>query len=370
MKDEYFVVKRGSTVIPNATVADQSISVAALGLLTWMLFMPPGAPLGYREFLGRGLGEKAVRNGLRELEVAGYRWRFQTRTPGGTLRTATLVFEQPVETEDARASAETLSTNRVEGCLSATKPGQQKALSNRADTGAARFDKRERVEVPEPAEDESPSGTVTRSTAARCTAARSTAPRSTAAQPSKDGYKEPKGSPPDQTEPVREHSASLVWPGLDGLLEHHGDELVDEDWELLVECLPPNMRMVEPDAMAKVAGALRKRLEAGWRPDALRATLAGNALPTGTEIRSLTGLVSYRIGQIPVRPPRRRRSPRRPDPVEPTEELRGPAQRPLALRMREKARADGLPEARNSISWWIAKYPDEDSGTHLAEATA
>lgn len=55
MKDEYFVVRRGSTVIPNATVADRSISVAALGLLTWMLFMPPGSPLGYREFLTRDM---------------------------------------------------------------------------------------------------------------------------------------------------------------------------------------------------------------------------------------------------------------------------------------------------------------------------
>ncbi len=38
---------------------------------------------------------------MRELEVAGYRWRFQTRTAEGTLRTATLVFEEPVPTAEA-----------------------------------------------------------------------------------------------------------------------------------------------------------------------------------------------------------------------------------------------------------------------------
>ena len=220
MKDEYFVVKRGSTVIPNATVADRGISVTALGLLTWMLFMPPGAPLGYREFLGRGLGEKAVRNSMRELELAGYRWRFQTRTREGTLRTATLVFEEPVPTSEAWSTAAELSSNRVEQCLSSRADGEHNPLSDRADTDAARSDKGERTAARDDVIGETPSGTVQRSTAARCTAARCTAarsavPRSAAAQP--NGFKEPYGSPPDQAEPVREHVSVADAAGVVGV---------------------------------------------------------------------------------------------------------------------------------------------------------
>ena len=363
MKDEYFVVRRGSTVIPNATVADRSISVTALGLLTWMLFMPPGAPLGYREFLGRGLGEKAVRNSMRELEVAGYRWRFQTRTAEGTLRTATLVFEEPATTSEAWSTVADLSSNQVELCLSSRQHSEQNPLSDRADTGAARFDKGKRTTAAEDAVGETPSGTVQRSTAARCTAARSTVPRPAAAQP--NGYKEPKGSPPDQTKPAREDAKTngptgLVRSGLEGLLDQSPEDVAADDWQVLVECLPPAMRRIEPTAIPKVAAALRRRTAAGWRPESLRATLAGNSLPPETEIRSLAGIVSYRIGQIPVQPQRPRRRPV----TQKRTVAEVPRERPLAFRMRDDARAKGDPDGEKSVRWWLDRYPPSDS-THV-----
>ncbi len=361
MKDEYFVVKRGSTVIPNATVADSSISVTALGLLTWMLFMPPGASLGYRAFLGRGLGEKAVRNSMRELESAGYRWRFQTRTVEGTLRTATLVFEQPVIADEAWSTVTELSNNRVEQCLTSNGDAEHNPLSDRADTGAARSDKGKRGAAGSAGIGETASGTVPRSTVARSTAARSTVPRSAEAQPSKDGFKEPKGSPPDQTSSARDDETGvgrggLAGSGLDGVLKQCASEVMAEDWELMVDCLPPEMRRIEPSAVPKVAAALRERVEAGWRPDALRATLAGNSLPPQTEIRTLAGLVGYRVGQIPVQPPQRRT---RPAAAAPPVEHR---ERPVAFQRRDEARVKGDPDAEKSAMWWLAKYPPSNTG--------
>ncbi len=324
-----------------------------------MLFMPPGAPLGYREFLGRGLGEKAVRNSMRELEVAGYRWRFQTRTREGTLRTATLVFEEPVPTSEAWSTVAELSSNRVEQCLSSRADGEHNPLSDRADSGAARSDKGKHADFLDDVIGETPSGTVQRSTAARCTAARSAVPRSVAAQPY--GFKEPYGSPPDQTEPVREPvtvagGEGVVGSGLEGLLDHDPEGVAGEDWAVLVECLPPAMRMIEPAAVSAVAAALRQRTTAGWSPDALRATLAGNALPSESEIRSLAGIVSYRIGQIPVRPPR----PRKRSTTQAVTVIEEPVERALASRMRQEARAAGDQDADKPFTWWLEKYPPGD----------
>lgn len=358
MSDEYFVVKRGQTVIPNATVGDHEISVPALGLLAWMLFMPPGASLGYRAFLGRGLGEKAIRNCLRELEAAGYRWRFQTRTSDGQLRTATVVFEEPTRVEAAWAAATDLASNRIEQCLTSGETERKNPLSHRADTGAARSDKQKRGTIVEDPASKAPSRTVQRSAVARSTAARSTVPRLSAAQPSNDGSKEPKGSPPDQTPPTLHDSAlsgqtDQAGSGLDGLLDRGTREVSDPDWDVLVECLPPRMRRIEPSGIAKVAAALRKRVEAGWTPDALRAVLAGNSLPPDSEIQNLTGIVSYRIGQIPVRPPKRsKRIPVRSEP-----QPASPTVVPIALQKRAEARAEGSPDAGQPMSWWFEQYP-------------
>ena len=297
---------------------------------------------------------------MRELEASGYRWRFQTRTPEGMLRTATLVSEQPVTADEARAMVADLSINLVEQCLTGAHEDQQNPLSHRADTGTARSDKAKHELTETPTPDESPSGTVQRSTVARCTAARSTVPRSTAAQPSKDGYKEPKGSPPNQTRPARDDppdagvGGGLVRSGLDRTLEQDTGDIAVEDWEILVDCLPAAMRRLEPSAVSKVARALRKRTEAGWRPEAIKATLAGNSLPPAPEIRNLAGLVGYRISQIPVNPPQRRKRSTAPTPPAAPEPSR---ERPLAFRLRDEARAAGHPDGQQPILWWLKKYP-------------
>ncbi|NLA29198.1 MAG: hypothetical protein GX875_06040 [Propionibacterium sp.] len=58
---EYFAVRRGSTSLLNKRVLDRRILYQALAILMTMLVLPPGAPMGYRDLMGRGLGEVATR---------------------------------------------------------------------------------------------------------------------------------------------------------------------------------------------------------------------------------------------------------------------------------------------------------------------
>lgn len=376
MSDEYFVVRRGRTTIPDSTVHDSNVSIPALGLLTVMLGLPAKAPMGYRAFLGRGLGEKAVRNVLRELEAAGYRWRFQTRA-GGQLRTATLIFEEPASAAQAWDAAAKLVNGPLERCLNeltqesaAQADLEQNPLSRRAAAGAARYDKEKHDNAAGGTGSEMPSRTVQRFSAARSTVARSTVARSSAAQPSKDGSNGwvTAVTQPNQTEPAREDvpvSESVesrspdgsAGSGLDGLLAQARDDVDGADWQVLVDCLPPRMRHVDPSAIGKVAEALRKRVEAGWSADALRATLAGNSLPPDSEIDNLAGLVCYRIGQIPLRPPKRQRQ------TQATTVPTVPAAAvvtPLAIRKRAEARETGSANADRPLSWWFEQYPAAD----------
>lgn len=212
---DYFVVRRGATALPNGTVWDERIGFAALGILARALATPPGAHLGYRAFSGRGMGEKAVRSAMRELEAAGYRHRFPVRGDGGRLRTVTVFSDVAISEEEALAEyvgaedrARVVGRRRPDddpgdgpdagpggggssggpsgsgpasggggsypqkGSPQESYPQDHGPVSHRAAPPAARW--------PEPRNDGGNSeSTVRRSTAARSTAARSTAPRST-----------------------------------------------------------------------------------------------------------------------------------------------------------------------------------------------
>lgn len=98
---EFFVVRRGATALRNEVVWDSSISFGALGILARALASAPGMHLGYRAFAGRGMGEKAVRAAMRELEAAGYRHRFGVRGAGGRLRTVTVFSDVAITREEA-----------------------------------------------------------------------------------------------------------------------------------------------------------------------------------------------------------------------------------------------------------------------------
>ena len=377
----YYLAPAGSVTVSNQVSLDMSISALALGLLVWIRARPAGASQSYREFLSRGFGEVATRRALVELEAAGYRWRFVERRDHGRIVTATLLFDRPATEDEAREVLEGLSEWPIGKCLSGRRSdregegglhsAQQSGLSDRAEDVSARSDKGKHK--PQPAAErrcETPSGTVQRSTEARSAVARSTVPRCAEAQPSNDGSNgwETDVSQPNQTTPVREQRSSEspldralpagpVGSGLEGLLEVSAEDIAADDWTVLVECLPVGMRHVEPSAVSKIAAALRARLEAGWSSEALRATLAGNALPPADEIRNLAGIVSYRIGQTPIRPPKRQRhapTSKAADPVRPTV-------MPLALQKRAEARSAGSPDANQPLSWWFSRYPPQSA---------
>lgn len=121
------VVRRGNTVVPNATVYDERLSYAALGLLLVVLSRPDAAPMGYRALVGRGLGEKATRDALRELDEAGYRHLFRSASGRKGMRTDVVISEVPMSREAAERElmgSRTLVDNP----------------SHRAATGAARSD--------------------------------------------------------------------------------------------------------------------------------------------------------------------------------------------------------------------------------------
>ena len=136
---EYFVVRKGATALRNEVVWDSSISYGALGILARALATAPGADLGYRAFAGRGMGEKAVRAALGELEEAGYRHRFTVRREGGRIRTVTVFSD--VSIGRATALSELPEEQRV-GVVDPEEPrqscGARIRRSHRAATGAAR----------------------------------------------------------------------------------------------------------------------------------------------------------------------------------------------------------------------------------------
>ena len=260
---DYFVVRRGATALPNGTVWDERIGFAALGILARALATPPGAHLGYRAFSGRGMGEKAVRAAMRELEAAGYRHRFPVRGAGGRLRTVTVFSDVAISEEEALEEyvsaedrARVVPRRRPddgpddgpdgEGCGGSgggpsgpgpaptpvagggagadggdprggspqtSYPQDHGPASHRAAPPAARW--------PEPRNDaENSESTVRRSTVARSTAPRSTVPRSRTALPlrgtnsSSSSLRSEEGGTVNQTGPDRTEGAGTAREGV------------------------------------------------------------------------------------------------------------------------------------------------------------
>jgi hypothetical protein len=104
VSDRVFVVRRGTTALPNRTVYDGRLSYAALGVLAVLLARPDGAPAGYRDLEGRGLGQQAMLKALRELDGAGYRHLFSHSGARGRITTDVIVSESPMTDAEAVAA--------------------------------------------------------------------------------------------------------------------------------------------------------------------------------------------------------------------------------------------------------------------------
>ena len=374
---EYFVVRKGATALRNEVVWDSSISYGALGILARALATAPGADLGYRAFAGRGMGEKAVRAALGELEEAGYRHRFTVRREGGRIRTVTVFSD--VSMGRAEALSELPEEQRV-GVVDPEEPrqscGSRIRRSHRAADGAARSDLGK--------QGVSAGRTVPRSTVARSSAAlslRDTKPssslrseeesfdqtgpgRAEVASPgagagSRSGSvrsgrararrasgagrarrdASPSGAlpgpevagggvsgvePEPTTEPSRpqeprerpigaspdrgrgsgvKSSSRASQAPSEGASEDRrvvdgpaggGPGLSAEVRGLLGSCLPASMLRVasDPQGALEVAGLLRERVEAGWRPGEIRSALDED-LPE--PVGHLSRLVAWRL---------------------------------------------------------------------------
>lgn len=160
-----FIRRRGNTVIPNATVYDDALSFGALGVLVVLLSRPDRAPKGYRSLMGRGMGERAVRAALRELDAAGYRHQVKRRGPAGRFVTDTVVSEDRITPDVALAYVEQIAPLDDVDVPHDAAPDDAPRGADRADTPAARSDLHKDTET---------AGRTVR----RATAPRSTAPRS------------------------------------------------------------------------------------------------------------------------------------------------------------------------------------------------
>ena len=343
---EYFVVRRGATALRNEVVFDERIAYAALGLVARALASPEGANLGYRAFVGRGLGEKAVRAAMRELESVGYRFRFTLRKSSGRVRTLTIFSDEPMTPQQARVVA--LEQSRGDYLLEgAASPEPELAdeeerlrRSHRAATGAARSDGRASHRAATGAarsdqgkQGKSPGRTVQRSTVARSSAALSL--RDT--KSSKEDLTQPHPHPPQRsTSPTSPgEGQGSVGSGIDS-----GDEAVvereaaspvatsvprkrrrgpqkrpggvkdpaatsgggpgaesasDGDLAILAACVPEQFRAMDACGLAVVVGLLRERLDAGWTPGEIKRLLDS---PLPDRVARMSGLVASRLRRL------------------------------------------------------------------------
>ena len=124
---EYFAVRRGATALPNSMIFNKALSYDALALATVSLSLPPNAPVGYRDLMGRDMGEHRARKALALLEEQHYRFRFRTRA-SGQIRELVVMFDTPVSVGEAlceiqgRMESGAITARQVVGCPS--HPGE------------------------------------------------------------------------------------------------------------------------------------------------------------------------------------------------------------------------------------------------------
>lgn len=288
MSKGYFVVRAGATALRNDVIFDADISLQALGVLARALAAPPGADLGYRAFLGRGMGEKAVRGALRELEDAGYRHRFTVQRKG-RIATVTVFSDVPIDSHEAQEAVRFGSHDIVVDCP--TDP-ERFRRSDRADTGAARSDQAKQGVSADRA--------VQRSTAARQGAA---LPRrginDSSLRSESNGFQ----TEPRETDEGVSRSGAVRKPDSSEADDHgapHGAAVV-------AECLPRWLfERIEPAGLGRVIDALRVRLAAGWTPSQIRNAVDGN-VPKQIGLGSSFALFRLDRNVIPDLAPARQR---------------------------------------------------------------
>ena len=303
MAGEFFVVRRGATAVPNATVWNKKLSIQALGVLALLLSMPPGAPMGYRALLGRGMGRDLLLRCFRELEESGYRWRFYDRQGSGRLVTVVGVFDVPVCEVEAREALE-LARGGALGAVCSAGSGEGKQETGPSSEQEGEPDPVERLGDGAVGESHDCKGvTVRRVTGARSAVARSAGAlslRDTKLLDKSNNLTEPDLGESDSKR-CGDEGCGAVGSGravsVDGSsgssgVSVSGGENVVPGAGLLAQCLPPGMQALDPSGAARVVGLLRERLDAGWRPREIRRVMDQ---PVPGDVGRLSALVAYRL---------------------------------------------------------------------------
>lgn len=334
---EYFVVRRGATALRNEVVFDERISYAALGILARALASPEGANLGYRAFVGRGLGEKAVRAAMRELESVGYRFRFTLRKSSGRVRTLTIFSDEPMTPQQARVVAleQSQGDYLLEGAASPdpelADEGERLRRSHRAAPVAARWEARpsDRAAPVAARSDQGKQGKIAGRTVPRSTAARSSAALSLRdTKSSKEDLTQPQPHPPQRStsptspgegqgsvgsgngcadEAVAEgEAASPVATSAPrkcrrGPQRRPGggqgaESASDGDLAILAACVPEQFRVMDACGLAVVVGLLRERLDAGWAPGEIKRLL--DSPPPAEGVKFMSRFVAKRLERL------------------------------------------------------------------------
>ncbi|MDY5127784.1 MULTISPECIES: hypothetical protein [Actinotignum] len=117
---------RGGTWMTNDVVWGVRLSAPTLGLFVYMLSMPPHAPKTRDSMSGHfGLGRRAVATALKELEVAGLRYRFRVAGGRGKFATVTVLSSEPISLEEAFLEVPDSVRGDVVACVSARADGEE-----------------------------------------------------------------------------------------------------------------------------------------------------------------------------------------------------------------------------------------------------
>lgn len=294
MSSSHFLVRRGSTALPNKTVLDRELSYVALGLLVAALAMPPSAPKGYRAFVDakRGLGRDAVLKGLKELSELGYRWQFTVRTTGGVVRTVTVISDERISEhvalEECVARRDYAYVIECKNTGTSYRPAEPNSVDEEPESRGVSAG--HTVRRNSGARSESESTTVRRNSVARQPSAPPLRGVTNSSLRSELTTNQPRDAePPDEDQ----GPPSIPDPPPTSRCGPSDGE-VSEAAVLVAKCLPPKWRGMDRSGMVEVGRLLRERLDAGWKQTEIRAVMDNQQLPESGVLR-LAGLARHRI---------------------------------------------------------------------------
>ncbi|MDK8656449.1 hypothetical protein [Actinotignum sanguinis] len=354
---------RGGTWMTNDVVWGVRLSAPTLGLFVYMLSMPPHAPKTRDSMSGHfGLGRRAVSTALKELEVAGLRYRFRVAGGRGKFATVTVLSSEPITLEEAFLEVPESVRAGVVACVSPRPDGEEVVqldadghpITTPAVVDEASSDDNAHSDMPglstggaagvpvpvprsEMVENSQKENTTSRESVSD--AELSTGDCSPGYRLSSVGERYPLNQYPSslRSEGIKSNQAArpetpaddsgLGVVGVDGdpsqlgvvgatVVATHTPAPVGPasttpevsgvdaagDAVVVASCVPERLAgFIAPSRLQVVARDLRAALDAGWTASQVYRLL--NSSPIPGDVRNVGGLVAYRIRQIAASPP-------------------------------------------------------------------